>query len=401
VSRRPETKRLRAALSETRVPDAGAAEDRGWAVVRSAFAAREPVPRTPARARRFAAAAATAAIAAAIALTPAGADVRDWLADAISPGEPNARPVLGSLPAPGSLLVEAGDGVWIQREDGGRRLLGEYDHATWSPHGLYVGAAQGRELFALTPAGEVRWSLDAPARIRSLEWSADEGYRIAYVAGSSLRIVAGDGTGDARIRERLGSTAIAWRPESVELAARHELAFVDRRHRVTMLDTDSGDVAWRSARFGGPVEELQWSADGKRLLVAGDGFGTLLTAAGEPILKGLAAGTGPIGLAPDGRSVAAIQEGTRGGARLVLEPGVPGRRSVVLYRAPAAAAGSFGRPAFSPDGDWILLPWPAADQWLFVRADGGRVEAVAEVSRQFDPDRRAPAADPRVAGWCC
>lgn len=393
--------RLHAALAQARVPGEGAAEDRSWVVVRSAFAARDPLPRAPGRVRRFTAAAATAAIAAAIALTPAGADVRDWLADAISPGAEDARPVLGSLPAPGSILVEAGGGVWVQREDGGRRLLGEYDRATWSPRGLYVAAARDRELVALTPAGDVRWTLVAPAAIRALDWSSDEGYRVAYVAGDQLRVVAGDGTGDVLVRPRVGAPAIAWRPESSVLEARHELAFVDPRNRVTLLDTDSGQTLWRSPRYGSAPHSLEWSADGTRLLVGAEGFASILASDGSPVVKGVASAAAAPRLSPDGRSVAVVREGRSGRVELALVPIAPAVRESILYRAPAGAGGTLGPPTFSPGGEWILLPWPAADQWLFVNASTERVIAIAGVADQFDPDRRGPAPVPRSAGWCC
>ncbi len=40
-------------------------------------------------------------------------------------------------------------------------------------------------------------------------------------------------------------------------------------------------------------------------------------------------------------------------------------------------------PTWSPDGRWLLVGWPAADQWVFVRADGASLRAVANVSGQF------------------
>jgi hypothetical protein len=50
----------------------------------------------------------------------------------------------------------------------------------------------------------------------------------------------------------------------------------------------------------------------------------------------------------------------------------------------------------SPDGRWLLVGWPASDQWLFVRADGSGLRAVANVSEQF-----RSRTFPRVDGWCC
>jgi hypothetical protein len=66
-----------------------------------------------------------------------------------------------------------------------------------------------------------------------------------------------------------------------------------------------------------------------------------------------------------------------------------------------AGPGHFGAPAWSPDGRWLLLPWPEADQWLFLRPEGTRrVSAVANIARQFAPGGARPAF-PRTVTWCC
>jgi PQQ-like domain/WD40-like Beta Propeller Repeat len=396
--RRREDERVRTALRDVPAPGEGQAEERGWAVVREAFEGREPVRQPIGLRARAAIAALVAAAVAVVALTPAGAEVREWIADAIEVGEEDARPGLGSLPAPGAILTESRDGVWILRADGSRRRLGDYRHATWSPNGLFVATSAGRRLFALTTTGEERWSLPAPARISSIDWSSDEGFRVAYVAGRELRVVAGDGQGDAVFRDATGSTAIAWQPESDPALAVHRLAFVDPRGRVTLADTDSGEVLWRSAKVHAEVESLQWSADGERLLVAGDGFGSVLDAGGETALKAVAAGASAATLAPDGNTVAVVRPSEKGGAELALVPAELGPREQVLYPNPPRAAGAFGAPTFSPDGEWILLPWPEADQWLFIRVADRRTIPV-DISRQLDPN--GAASFPDVAGWCC
>jgi hypothetical protein len=76
----------------------------------------------------------------------------------------------------------------------------------------------------------------------------------------------------------------------------------------------------------------------------------------------------------------------RGTAREVI---VDGR---VVFRA----VGLLRRPTASPDGRWLLVAWPAADQWVFVRANGTGIRAVANVSEQF-----RSREFPRVEGWCC
>jgi hypothetical protein len=64
-------------------------------------------------------------------------------------------------------------------------------------------------------------------------------------------------------------------------------------------------------------------------------------------------------------------------------------------------SGRFQDLTWSPDGRWLLLGWRDADQWLFIPAGHGRVHAVSNISRQFDPGATGKAAFPRISGWCC
>jgi hypothetical protein len=65
----------------------------------------------------------------------------------------------------------------------------------------------------------------------------------------------------------------------------------------------------------------------------------------------------------------------------------------VIFRG----TGDFGGLEWSPDGRMLLVTWPTADQWVFVRADGrSRIAAVSNVREQFGGGRF-----PSVAGWCC
>jgi hypothetical protein len=60
-------------------------------------------------------------------------------------------------------------------------------------------------------------------------------------------------------------------------------------------------------------------------------------------------------------------------------------------------AGDFAAPIRSPDDAWLAVGWPEADQFVFVRARGGRqLRAVANVSSQF-----RSRTFPRIEGWCC
>jgi hypothetical protein len=102
-------------------------------------------------------------------------------------------------------------------------------------------------------------------------------------------------------------------------------------------------------------------------------------------------------LAPDGKQVAAVLS-TRSGTQsevLLLGPGGERRR---LF----AGLGRFGDVVYSPDGKWLLVPWRSADQWLFLSPlHPGRIVAISDISRQFDPGTTSPPAFPSVSGWCC
>jgi hypothetical protein len=66
-----------------------------------------------------------------------------------------------------------------------------------------------------------------------------------------------------------------------------------------------------------------------------------------------------------------------------------------------AGMGAFATVRWSPDDRWVLISWPAANQWLFLRsASVSGVSAVRDIARQFDPGARH-ARFPAVADWCC
>jgi hypothetical protein len=338
--------------------------------------------------------------------------VGEWIEDLVDPGVRDAEPALTSLPASGSLLVDSAQGQWVVRSDGSKRLLGDYEQASWSPNGLYVIATRGRQLTALTPSGGVRWSLSSGEGVSDARW-APSGFRIAYRSGDSLRVVAGDGAADRLLAERVADVPAAWKPVAdSELEANptgagtHLLAFSEPDGRIALVDVDSGERIWRSPPGPLPIE-LEWSADGRIL--------SALFETGLRIFDEL----GPIGRLPafsDGRlrSMAPAPLGT-GFALLATDRSPDGqpRSEVQLVEAGGkgpiselfAGSGRFGELAFSPDGRWLLLPWPSADQWLFLPTDqgpgGGRIEAVEGISREFDPAGSGPAGFPSVEGWCC
>ncbi|MFL5816524.1 MAG: hypothetical protein ACJ76L_02880, partial [Conexibacter sp.] len=294
---------------------------------------------------------------------------------------PAPRPLLGRLPAGGRLLVSAGGSAWVVAPDGAKRRLGSYTGASWSPRGLFVVAWQGGELTALEPDGDVRWSLRGADAVTSARWAPADGYRIAYVAGSALRIVNGDGTGDRRFAETRSAAIPAWRP-----GAGHVLAYADARGGVTVADVDTGRLLWVSHPLPG-VHGLAWSPDATGLIV--------LTARGAVLLNGAGKRSATLPLPPGTRASSAawtpgaevvlvLRDAAADRSELALLTPASGRRRELL-----TAPGRLGPTTWSPDGHVLLVPWPDADQWLFFAPERRRrlVEAVEDVAAQFAPGR--------------
>jgi WD40-like Beta Propeller Repeat len=402
-------RRLQALLREAPVPGAEEAERRGLRVVGSAFAQRQ-LGRRPSPPRLALALAATTLLAALI-LTPAGAAVRDWVDEALTVGARDAEPALTEVPGGGRLLVTSPQGSWVVQPDGSRRLLGEYTEATWSPHGLFVGAVSGHSLSAVEPDGTVRWSLSAGAPVRDPRWSPS-GFRIAYRAGQALRVVAGDGTGDRLLDRRVAPVAPAWSP-----GGPHLLAYSDLRGGLRIANADSGEIVGASGASPAAAasRELAWSPDGSRLLQVtprsllvhelriGKLAGEVEIGAARALPLRGATAVQAASFSPGDGTIAALLERRAAGAG-------PGRSELVLIdpadgstRLLFTAPGRLLDPAWSPDGRRLLIAWAGADQWLFIPSDGsGRVQAVGGVSLAFAPGSTAStAALPRVEGWCC
>lgn len=366
---------MRDQLERIEVPGEHEARERTGSVVATAFAERQPVERRPRMVRPAIAIAVIAAALAAV-LSPPGRAVLDEIREAV--GVERAQPALFSLPAPGPLLVASDAGVWVVQQDGSKRLLGPYREASWSPFGRFVVAARENELAALEPDGDVRWTLARPG-VRSPRWTGNEtDTRIAYHGRSAPRVVAGDGQRDGPVCSvSARKVPPAWRP-----GAGYVLALVAPSGRPYVVDLDGCIVRWTGATIARP-RRLEWSSDGKRLLVVGATRLVILDAR-----TGRVAATTPgvdAAFRPGSRTLARIfQRGDR--SRVLV-----GRRGVVF-----SASGRLEQPVWSADGRWLLVGWPSADQWVFVRADGKRIRAVSNVSEQF-----RSRSFPRVEGWCC
>lgn len=375
---------------------------RTWAAVERALEAapERPVARAPRRRARRALVAATLVLVAALAVafTPPGEALADWLRRTVAPSRPPATaPARPQLPVGGRLLVEAPPyGLSIVEADGRRRRLGAWYDAVWSPHGRFVAAVSGQRLAVLDRRGAVRWSLRRPFELREPAWAPD-GRMVAYRSANGLRVVAGDGTGDRLVAGPMGFGRPAWRP-----GAGHVVAWADRGGRVRLLDVASGRTSWVSG--GGPQARfLVWSRSGSTLAaVSGhsvrlfDRGGRLLRrirmARGQSIEAATFArrGSGPLTLA--------VHDFRRGWSEIVLTAarGPGGLRRMFSGR------GRMIDLAWSPTGSWLLVAWRGADEWLFLHSAAvDRVTAIEDVTRFVNP--RAPGlwAFPRLRGWCC
>ncbi|HEX2086918.1 MAG TPA: hypothetical protein VHF89_14655, partial [Solirubrobacteraceae bacterium] len=341
-----------------------------------------------------------AATAALLAITPPGSAVTDWVGDrvksVVDDDPPPRASGLEELPGGGRVLslVTPRDGgplqAWIAGEDEPRRVLGAVDHAVWSPHARFVGAADGTELFAVDLEGERRWTVAAPGKVHDLSWSPD-GFRVAYRAGAELRLVAGDGTGDRPVAAmRPGEPpefgAMAWRP-----GAGHVLAFV-KRHSLFLADLDLRRVLWRVTVRDAPV--VEFAPRGDRLLLAGaDGIRILAARDGRVLeQRPRPPGMELVDARWDrtGRRFAIVR---KNGRRAEVLVGRPAGRTVRLRRL--FAAGELDVVGFSPDDRWLLVDWTENDAWLFLPVDGGRPRQITAVRRRFD------ARDVQPRSWCC
>jgi dipeptidyl aminopeptidase/acylaminoacyl peptidase len=384
-------------LRSLRAPEEGDAALRAWQVTAAEFELVEPLPARPRRRRWVALAVAGAVALAALAISPAGATVVRWVGDRFStPGVKDAKPALVSLPTSGRLLVSSRDGAWVVSSDGSKRLLGPYRDATWSPHGLFVAGVRGSSLVAVDTHGHVHWTLPRMPAPELPSWSPGDGFRVAYLSGSTLRVVAGDGTGDRVLGAGVARVRPAWRP-----GAGHVLSYATADGSIVTRNADTGRILWRASA---PAAALQWSADGKVLMARAPHRLELLDGRSGSALKLLTTGAGlrftDADISPNGRTIALIrQDGGANRSELYL---LNARGRSWNARRAFGGAGTFTAARWSPDGHWLLLTWREANQWLFLRsAPANRLVAVSSIARAFEPDRTGPPTFPSAGGWCC
>jgi hypothetical protein len=366
------------------------AENRAWEVVRRAYEERTPArsARRPGKRLVLVVAVAVGAIVASV-LSPPGRAVFHRVREAV--GIQPAEPALFSLPAPGRLLVVSAEhgGVWLVHDNGLKRRLGSYDDAQWSPHGRFVVATRRNELVALDVDHGVRWSL---AR-RGAVWPRWEGTRvdtrIAYLTPHGLRVVAGDGTGDHLLDRFAADVPAAWDPGRL-----HTVAYF-AGGAIVLREADTRRLVWRVPIRVTP-SALEWSTDGRYLVVESLKRVIVLDAAGRVHRTVSSLGSELIDVAfrpATHRLAVSVRLPRRSEVRLV-DIDHPGSARLLF-----AGPGDFGDIAWSPNGAWLLVAWPTADQWVFLH--GSRVQAVASIKEQFPRADDTPPLLEFADRWCC
>jgi hypothetical protein len=392
---------VRRALQRIQAPDEIEAQRRAWALVRASFDGREPVSWQRRNRRPLLLVAVVLVALLAALLSSPGRALVGSVRDAVTSDKPTpkSQPALVSLPAGGSLLVNSSKGPWIVHPDGSMRSLGPWWEGAWSPNAEHVAVTRAHRLAALTPDGAIKWALSRSKLLHGARWSLEppsECCRIAYLNGRQLRVVAGDGTGDAPLRDVVGAVAPAWRP-----GVTRQVAFSTIDGRIELANVDATKTIWLSAP-GDPPAQLVWSEDGQRLLALGerslrvfDSNGNKLWAIGMP--------TGPSG-------VVFVRESHR--FILIRYSPATQRSDLVLFQAEKtpgeprflySAPGDFGTLAISQDGQWLLVGWVNANQWLFLRLTSAKVVSVSNIVQQFGGSSSAPLerSFPKSVSWCC
>jgi WD domain, G-beta repeat len=325
------------------------------------------------------------ALAGAGTLTRPGQAVGEWVGrqlEVVNPAKPNPTPAPTpqhglDLPAPGRLLVAGDRGLWIVGGDGSPRHLGVWTTGSWSPHAKHIVVASGSTVAAIRPDGKVRWRRTLPATVADPRW-APNGYHIAYRAGTRMHVIWGNGINDATLPGRAASAAPAWQPN-----APRTLAWARADGTVIVQDAYTGLVLWRHK--GGPVRHLSWSADGKRLLIAGAKHGTVYTLAGGARRLRLARG----------ETLAAAAFAPIG-SRLALAVTSGGVTRITLHGTKAALAEASERLrslTWSPDGRWLVAGWESGAAYL-IRARKTDVRSLDDMPKRL-------GGRVKTLGWCC
>jgi WD40 repeat protein len=174
------------------------------------------------------------------------------------------------------------------------------------------------------------------------------------------------------------------------------LAYSGRDGRIHVVDTDTDRERWSSGK-GEPAIQLEWSADGTRLLALGPRTLRVYQGNGR-LLRTIRHAGAPASVAfRRGRTFAFARRLDSGRSEVVLMPAEREGEPQSVFRG----IGAFGAIGWSPDRRWLLVPWPSADQWVFVRVGTApRIVTESEITRYFSP-AAAGGVFPTLSGWCC
>jgi hypothetical protein len=203
-------------------------------------------------------------------------------------------------------------------------------------------------------------------------------------------------------RRRLGAYRDAsWSPHGLFVAAtrRNELVALDPKGKVrwTLPRHSPRFPAWTGTRTD---TRIAYIAGGQLHIVAGDGTGD--HAVGRAALVRPTWLPGRRVLYRTGSRFAVYDDETGASEQAPMgheHVNAIERRSgqsearyhgKVVFRG----TGVFAQAVPSPNGRWLLVTWPTADQWVFVRPGTRRIVGVSRISSQF-------GGFPRVEGWCC
>lgn len=362
-------------LRESVVPDP-TAEQRAWRLAHAAYVRRATT--TSRRARHGAVAVAAAALVLTLALTPAGGSVVRLVrqvASTHSAPAPALRATIAlrMLPGGGRLLALRNGSAYVLGGSMSPQRLGRAHEATFSAFGHYVAAAQGHALTVYALDGRRVWSLEEPNRIRALRWSPD-GLRLAYRAGSQLRIVDGNGENPRTLGHSTGR-AVAWRPGPEPV-----LTYLRLPRLVVMRDvsTDTDIVRLRPPTG---TTLLTWSTDGRRLLALGPRQLRVFSRQGASMAWRRAA-----------TNVAFVSAAFAPGTHRLALLSRHSDRDVISFAGRKVATGPhLTRPVWSPDGRWLVTR--SGPRWIFVAANAA----------QHDGTHPSTTVDAQgtVGGWCC
>jgi hypothetical protein len=235
----------------------------------------------------------------------------------------------------------------------------------------------------------MRWprALGTGDHVSQAAWSRGDGWRVAYVAGRTLRVANGDGTGDHPLPTAGRPVALAWRPLAGH--ARHELAVATAARVLTLGEEGIAQsrTLWTRRLPAAPLQ-LDWSADGRRLAaLLPDGAVLVLDPHGRRLAR-LPIHATRIAYSPRGRQLALITRSSASGQWSLVIASGSGQRP--LY----SSVGRLGGLAWSPDGRYVVVASPHSDAWIFLPLHGTHVTFAQPASRLL-----GGGSFPQIAGW--